>query len=285
MKQQFSYSAVLCALLATLYQQPALAVTTDYLVTGNFYGDWLEVTQYDDDAGYELPLDAFIYPAQPFTTATSFTLKFSVDESVAGHTSLFNPARYFNDAVSGVSLDINGVNELTTSLTEEVQQFPGDVVGGTPYSARWSWTLFPGHSENSSEAFKTLAPLMVFGAEPFENPPFLTNVNPTGIDFALYDPSRTAYGAEGEPNGELDLITLTPTELAKFPVREFSVFWDVDHSGEEGPGGFDGSATYTAFFNIASVTTVSAVPLPAAAWLFLSALGGLVITKRKQLEA
>jgi hypothetical protein len=30
---------------------------------------------------------------------------------------------------------------------------------------------------------------------------------------------------------------------------------------------------------------VSPVPLPAAAWLFISALGGLVVAKRKQLKA
>ena len=278
MNPRLSYSAVLCALLATLYQQSAVAAT-DYLVTGNFYGDLLEVTQYDEDAGDYLPLDAFIYPQPPFTSATSFTLRFSVDESVAGHTSLFNPARYFNDAVSGISLDIDGTNVLTTSWTETVQQFPGDTVDGTSYPARWSWSLFPGHSEDPAEAFKTLAPLQVFGAEPFENPPLLTTVNPAGINFALYDPTQTAYGA----SGQLDLITLTALELGKFPNKEFSIFWGVDYSGEGGPGGFDGDATYTAFFNITSVTDVSEVPLPATAWLLMTALGGLAM--RKKLKA
>ena len=284
MKSRLSYSAVLCALLATLYQpsagaQQSVGTTTDYLVTGNFYADLLEVTQYDEESGDYLPLDAFIYPQSPFTSATTFALRFSVDESVAGHTSLFNPARYFNGAVSGVSLDIDGTNVLTTSATETVQQFPGDTVDGTSYSARWSWSLFPGVPEDPAEAFKTLDSLLVFGAEPFENPPLLTNVIPLGINFALYDPTQTAYGA----SGHLDLITLTALELGKFPNKEFSIFWGVDYSGEGGPGGFDGDATYTAFFNITSVTDVSAVPLPATVWLLMSALGGLVI--RKQLKA
>lgn len=279
MKQQFSYSAALCALLTTLYQQSALAAT-DYLVTGNFYRDWLNVSS---DVGD--PIDALIYPPDvPFTPATSFTLKFSVDESVAGHTSYFNAARYFDDAVSEISLDINDSNVLTTSMLTQVQQFPGDTVQGISYPARWSWTLFPG-SEEPAEALN-LSSLEVLGDQ--DGLGFytsLTNVNPVGIDFALYDPSQTAYGAGGEPNGELDLITLTPTELGKFPYKEFSVFWNNFDSGEGGHGGFNGSAEYTAYFTIASVTTVSAVPLPAAAWLFLSALGGLVITKRKQLKA
>lgn len=82
-------SALLCALLATLFQRSALAAT-DYVVTGNFYGDLLEVTQDDGE-----PVDGFIYPQSPFTPATSFTLRFSVDESVAGRSTIFNPAIYF----------------------------------------------------------------------------------------------------------------------------------------------------------------------------------------------
>jgi hypothetical protein len=34
-----------------------------------------------------------------------------------------------------------------------------------------------------------------------------------------------------------------------------------------------------------AVVSLTAVPLPAAAWLFISALGGLVVAKRKQLKA
>jgi hypothetical protein len=123
----------------------------------------------------------------------------------------------------------------------------------------------------------------VFEDNAAQNYPFLTTVNPAGINFALYDPSQTAYGA----SGHLDLITLTPSELAKFPVREFSIFCDiVDYTGEGGGGyGFDGDALYQAFFSVDSVSIASEVPLPAAAWLFFSALGGLAIAKRKQLQA
>jgi hypothetical protein len=33
------------------------------------------------------------------------------------------------------------------------------------------------------------------------------------------------------------------------------------------------------------LTVINVVPVPAAAWLFISALGGLVVAKRKQLKA
>ena len=59
------------------------------------------------------------------------------------------------------------------------------------------------------------------------------------------------------------------------------VFWfgqDVTQDHENALGS-NASMTY------AVVTRVSPVPLPAAAWLFISALGGLVEAKRKQLKA
>jgi hypothetical protein len=46
-----------------------------------------------------------------------------------------------------------------------------------------------------------------------------------------------------------------------------------------------GSGDFIWFDNISVVSTVSPVPLPAAAWLFISALGGLVVAKRKKLKA
>ena len=81
---------------------------------------------------------------------------------------------------------------------------------------------------------------------------------------------------------------------------ENTINWYSAEDGALGPGDFEDFFLFeadfpaslalgiledgpdTLFFNQAQV---SQVPLPAAAWLFISALGGLVVAKRKQLKA
>ena len=258
-------STVCGAMLTLLVQQSAMAAITDYVATGSFYGASLEVTNFDEQTGEEVFVDAFL-SAQPLnlSASPSFTLTFSVDESVNGTVPIFSAVALFNNALSNVSLDINGVNVLTSTETDRVQQFPGN--NGFP--SRWSWGLF---AEDLA-----LPAVEVFDSQTGE---FITNLNAEFMNFALFDSTDTVY-AGGFP---IDLITAS---LGDFTSTDFSLFWGLSSGDENGDpfGDFAGDASYRVLGNIETLAVVSEVPVPAAAWLFLSAIGGLVASKRRQLR-
>lgn len=255
MKTKINNVTLLVSLAALSFQQSAVAAMVDYTVTGQFYADSLQVTdQYDN------PVNAFIHP-QPVNISSSFTLNFRVDEDTIGTVPIFTAVANFWDAVSNVSLNINGSNVLTSTETGLLQQFPGD----NGYYSRWSWSLF---SENIG-----LSDVMVFDAENFQQP--LTTLNAQSINFALYDSTDTIYSS-GFPD---NIITAS---LGDFDSTEFSIWWGMNY---DDPYGFNGDASYTVYGTIDNISTVSAVPLPAAAWLFISGIGGLVVvSRRKQLR-
>ena len=103
----------------------------------------------------------------------------------------------------------------------------------------------------------------------------IANSRLTFAFFALYDSTRQVYGSAFP----LDLINL---DLNQFDGNEFSISWLLDSSDDTGPGNeFNGDASYQVFGRIDSLQSVSQVPVPSAAWLFTSALVGLVVIKRK----
>jgi hypothetical protein len=261
MQLKINNSTLLFTLAALSFQQSAVAAIVNYTVTGSFYGDSLEVSQYDNQTGDEIPVNAFIHP-QTNIISSSFTLNFRVDEDTVGTTPIFNPVRNFWDAVSNVSLNIDGSNVLTSTETGLLQQFPGE----NGYASRWSWSLF-------SEGIN-LNDVMVFDNGNPSQP--LTTLHAESINFALYDSTDTVYSS-GYP---FDIFTAS---LGDFNSTEFSVWWGMNFD-EEPSGGFDGNASYAVYGTIDSISSVSEVPLPAAAWLFISAIGGLVVSRRKQLR-
>lgn len=245
-----------------LSQQSAVAAIVDYTVTGSFYADSLEVAEFDEGADDYIPVDAFLGGPSPISFSSPFTLSFSVDEATAGGTPIFNPVRLFDDAVSNVSLNINGINVLASTETETLQQFPG----GNGYYSRWGWSL----SDNIA-----LPDVSVYRDSTGD---FLTDLNANFINFALFNSTDSVFSGESH----LNIITAS---LEDFTGTEFSVWWNMDFGDDDGEPFGDFDASYAMYGSIDSISSFSEVPLPAAAWLFMSAIGGLVVSKRKQLRA
>ena len=88
-----------------------------------------------------------------------------------------------------------------------------------------------------------------------DNPGF----TPSGLVFDLSDTDATVFDSFFDPPGGVSLANLAQVDFAEFEIRSLQFFFD------SGP-----PATF-------SITELTAVPLPAAAWLFLSGLLALAI--------
>ena len=250
--------------LLGMFYQSSVHALTDYVATGTFIGDFLEVIQFDEDTGDEIFIDAFI-DSSPFPIPTStYTLSFTVDESVDGRVPLFSQSAFFDGAVSNVSLDINGINVFTsTTELSTPSQFPGDF-GGT-LSASWGWSLFPEFAPFA------LPDLDAFDVNTFEP---LGSISAQGFSFRLFDSSRQIYTG----GSFLDLITL---DLSDFDVASFQLFWFNDFDEEPEFGDEPPEINYTVFGSVDSLTNLSAVPLPGGIWLLMSGLAGFVVATRR----
>lgn len=263
MKQvKLNFPVFLCGTVALLSQASAIAAT-EYIVSGSFFGDSLQVTEFDEETGDEIFVDAFLNQ-EPinFGPSSSFNLRFTVDETVEGRVPLFANVALFDNAVSDVSFDVNGNNIVSNATPDAAQQFPGNA--NLNLSARWSWSLF-----DEGLALPSITVINNMNFEP------IVDLTPQFAFFALYDSTREVYGN----SFPLDMINL---DINQFDGNEFSLSWLLDTSGENGPNSdFNGGASYQVFGRIDSFSSVSQVPIPAAAWLFGAALIGLATSKKK----
>jgi hypothetical protein len=98
-----------------------------------------------------------------------------------------------------------------------------------------------------------------------------------------YDGTPAAPGSQFEqPGTTFDGTSGLLKTLAYSEVFDANIVIDYTFIGD-GTGTFFAEAA--GFGNAGGTFDVATVPLPAAAWLFISALGGLVVAKRKQLKA
>ncbi len=250
-------------LLGVFYQSSVYALT-DYVATGSFFGDLLQVIEYDEDTGDETFIDAFLN-SQPFPiSASTFSLSFTVDESIEGRVPVFSPSAFFDGAISNVSLDVNGIN-IFSSMTEvaTVSQFPGDFQG--LFSASWSWSLFP-----------EFAPFSLPSLDAFDNNTFepLGTITPQGFSFGLFDSTRQIY----DGGSFLDMLTLN---LVEYDATSLQLFWFNDFDEEPEFGEEQPEINYTVFATIDSLTNLSAVPLPGGMWLLVSGITGFVVATRR----
>ena len=115
--------------------------------------------------------------------------------------------------------------------------------------------------------------------------PILAIWKPAGSDWSLLDQNDDASGANGSSN-DLDAgltLTLLPVGTYLATVSDYANFANgpLLSNGFTGDG-FFGDADYPYELRIASEDgTVSAIPLPAAVWLFGSALAGLGLFRRR----
>lgn len=254
--------------LNIIFHSSAYALT-DYIATGTFFGDSLEVIEYDDNTGDQIFIDAFL-DSQPFGFPATFSLSFTLDESVDGRVPLFSQTAFFDGAISNLSLDINGIN-VFSSATEvaTVGQFPGDFQG--LFDSRWGWSFFP---DMGSIALPDISVTDNVTFEP------LGTGSAQGFSFNLFDSTDQIFSGNG--SSILDLIS---PDINDFDGTSLQLFWFNDFDEEPEFGEEPPEINYTAFASIDTLTNLTAVPLPGGIWLLLSALSGFFVVARRNLDA
>jgi hypothetical protein len=146
-------------------------------------------------------------------------------------------------------------------------------VGGTNYDVSFQrGTCYSLLNECTAFAFTTAADtelassalrdqVFVFGSN-FDIFPLLTN------------------GAEG--TGPVEILTPYELNSAVFLIST-TIF--INYGGFPSPDTVFTNFRFARDSALYAIWTPTAVPLPAAAWLFISAIGGLVVAKRRQLKA
>lgn len=264
-------SALAGALFLALasYQPSAVADVIPFIVTGTFNFGFSEASDFDGEF-----VDSFA-DADPIGFPAPFTLRFDLDTSAdgrvpGGFVTGGIPAR-FDDAVSNISLDIDGVNVFTdTESSSTVTQFDRFDGAVPEFPSRWDFSLSP-----TDTTLWALDPVTVFTQDPDDEFAFnATEVTADFLNFALFDNSGALY------DGFNFTDELILPDLALFDSTSLRIFWEVVIDDEC----FDDECDiltdvfYTAF---ATVESVSVVPVPAAVWLLGGALAGLGAVQRR----
>ncbi len=249
--------------LASCYTSSAFAMTT-YQASGSFFGDLLEATRFDEFLEEDVIIDAVV-GVQPFDIASStFTLDFTVDESIRGRVPVFSPAAFFDGAVTDITLAVNGVT-VFSSVVDVATPFQSRPVS-LSLAETWGFSFFPDPMDLS------LPDLNAFDFDTFED---LGSLSPQGFFFNLSDSTRSIYAGQSI----IDMIML---DLNDFDSTTFQLFWQNDTSQETEFGDSPPDLNYTVFARVDSLTSsATVVPVPAAAWLFGSALIGFLVVKRR----
>ena len=258
-------TAPIALFFSMVFQAPTHALT-NYVASGTFIGGFLEVIEgFDENTGNPILVDAFP-DSPPFGYPVTYSLTFTVDESVDGSVSLFSETASFDDAVSNISLNINGASIFNSSAeVATVRQFRGDTQDDIP--ARWSWDFSP-----EIDSF-SLPDILAIDNDTSES---LGTATARSFSFKLFDSSRQIYTGNGV--SFLDMITLDPD---KFDGTSLQIFWSNDSGEEPEHGEEPPEINYTAFATVDNLANLSAVPIPGGIWLFLSALSGFFVVTRR----
>ena len=201
----------------------------------------------------------------PFDYMFSFNLSFDLDPHVSGYVPIFSPSAFFDDAVSNMSLNVDGNPYWSADGTTYVAQTSPIYDQTAPEI--WSWSDFGSTFTNPDE----LTVIDQFGFE-------LTTLVPDGVGIHLADATRTLYDGQ------------SLTDMLIFDGSEFTdmlmiLSWEVPELYD--PWG-DPINDYYGYYELEGTienVRVSAVPVPAAAWLFGSGLLALIGMGRKSRRA
>lgn len=270
MKSRFE-SALAGAFLLGLagYHPSALANIVPYIVTGTFDFGFSEASDFDGNF-----VDSFA-DVEPIVYPAPFTLLFDLDTSadgdvIGGFVTGGIPVR-FDNAVSNISLSINGVNVIndteTSATVTQFDRFDGAV---PEFPSRWDFSLSPTETTPWN-----LDPVTVFTQDPLDEFAFIgTDLTADFLSFGLFDNTGELYDGFSFTN------ELLLPNLSLFDSTSLRIFWEVvieDDCFDEECGTLT-DVFYTAF---ATVESVSVVPLPAAVWLFGAGVAALGAVQRR----
>ena len=236
-------AALAGALLLAAQGSAVAAPVVGYVMTGSFITPGtLEVN--DAFSGDTVP-DAELVN-DPFFSYGVFTLSFDVDLGVAGHIPLFSDTAVFESAVTNLSLSIDGNPYWSSSTGTALQTDPVNPA----FPQVWSW--------GSDGTFNP--PVDELIAIDSSTSGYLATLTPEFVDITLTDTSNTIYGA----SPVFDLIAFDGSE---FDTKDLLITWVADAFDQDGNLIGDYEAYYELSGTIENVM-VTAVPVPAVAWLF-----------------
>lgn len=192
----------------------------------------------------------------PQLFGASFTLTFDIDEdsprsgtSGGGQAAISN----FNDAASNVTLQVAG-NPFATAASGEVRQ----VLAQSSHT----WAL-------DAEGTLNGPPLELFDF--FNGAPTGYTVDRPFLSLALIDSDKVAYSGSANSLIRLEESVFLGDAPVGFITDSLALFF----SSEDGD-------VFVEYNISGTISSIQVVPLPAAAWLFISALGGLLITNSRR---
>lgn len=250
------------ALLLSTQGSVMAAPVVSYVMTGSFNTPGvLEVS--DANSGDTVPDTEIL--SDPFFPGAFFSLSFDVDLGVSGSIPAFSSSAFFDSAVTNMSLSIEGSpywsgSAATVRQTDPI--FP-------PYPDVWAWdsSIYSGGVFNP--------PVDELIAIDSNTSGYLATLTPESVGIALRDSSRTLY----DTSSVLDLISFDGSE---FDAMDLSISWVAEAYDQDGNMISDYEAYYELTGTIENVY-LTAVPVPAAIWLFgsgLLAFGGLARSRR-----
>ena len=203
--------------------------------------------------------------SDPFDYMLSFSLSFDIDPHVSGDIPVFSPSAFFYDAVSNMSMSVDGNPYWSSGDTTYVAQT--EVLYDPTEPDHWSWYDFGGTFTNPDE----LTVIDQFGIE-------LATMVPAGVGISLSDATRTLYDGQS-------LTDMLIFDGSEFTDMRLILDWEIPELYD--PYG-DPINDYYGFYELEGTidsVRVTAVPVPAAAWLFGSGLLALIGMGRKSRRA
>ena len=203
----------------------------------------------------------------PFNYMFTFNLSFDLEPHVSGYVPIFSPSAIFDDAVSNMSMSVDGNPYWSSNGPSYVAQTTMLYDPAEP--DHWSWS-------NSNGTFTTPDELTVIDQFGFE----LATMTPDSVGISLDDATRTLYDGQS-------LSDLLIFDGSEFTDMQLFLNWEIPELYDTYG---DPINEYYGFYELIGTITdvqVSTVPVPAAVWLFGSgmlALGGVVGRKRRKVD-
>ena len=222
-------------------------------------------TLYLEDAYSGDPVSDAALLSDPFDYMFSFTLSFDLDPHVSGNIPAFSPSAFFYDAVSNMSMSVDGSPYWSSGDTTYVAQT--EVLYDPTEPDHWSWSNFGGTFTDPDE----LTVIDQFGSQ-------LATMVPAGVGISLSDATRTLYDGQS-------LTDMLVFDGSEFTDMRMTLGWEVPELYDTWGDPINDYYGYYELTGTIESVYVTAVPVPAAAWLFGSGLLALIGMGRKSRRA
>jgi len=259
-KPRLAAGIILTGTLLLSAQTPTMAANiVNYEMSGYF--NTPGTLELEDYYSGEIVTDAELLD-DPFNYMFSFSLSFDLDPHVSGYVPIFSPSAIFDDAVSNMSMSVDGNPYWSSNSPSYVAQT--SPIYDPTASDHWSWS-------NSSGTFTTPDELTVIDQFGFE----LATMTPGSVGIDLDDATGTLYDGQS-------LSDLLIFDGSEFTNMQLILNWKIPELYDTYGDPINNYYGFYELMGTIETVQVSAVPVPAAVWLFGSGMLALSVVGRKR---